>query len=80
MPDLPTIYGGTTYEEQKIEGTIGKTTNNTYMVIGANPNGNKITQGGYFNGLISCIRIYDRALTDEENAVNYLNDRDRYGV
>lgn len=73
--------GRTSYRELSVTGTIGNPINNTYMVLGTNPTGTQIAiQEQCFNGQISSVRIYNRALTDEENAINYLNDRDRYGV
>lgn len=73
--------GATTYQQSQITGTIGKPTRNTYMVLGANPTGSQIdNQNQEFDGTISSVRIYDRALSDEENAVNFLNDRERYQV
>ena len=73
--------GRTSYRELSVTGTIGEPQNNTYMVLGTNPTGTQIaSQEECFSGQISSVRIYNRALTDEENAVNYLNDRDRYGV
>ena len=78
---MRTSNGSTSYQELSIVGTIGKPVNNTYMVLGDNPKGNNIEKNGQtFNGIISSVRIYDRALSDEENAVNYLQDRERYGV
>ena len=71
----------TTYRETEVEGTVGKPTNNTYMVLGVNPTGQQAETGqAYFDGKISSVRIYNRALSDEENLVNYLNDRERYNV
>ena len=72
--------GRTSYRELSVTGTIGKPNNNTYMVLGTNPSGTIGQQEQCFNGQISSVRIYNRALTDEENAVNYLNDKGRYGV
>ena len=69
----------TTYQETAVAGTIGKPTHNTYMVLGANPTGQQVS-GSFYNGEISSVRIYNRALSDEENAVNYLNDRERYNL
>ena len=76
---IRTSSGETNYQELAIEGTIGKPNNSTHIILGANPTGTQ-TQNEYLNGSISSVRIYNRALTDEENAVNYLNDRERYGV
>ncbi len=71
----------TTYQETAVAGTIGNPLNNTYMMLGANPTGNKAEANqAFFDGEISSVRIYNRALSDEENAVNYLNDRERYNL
>ena len=71
----------TTYQAMAVAGTIGKPTNNTYMVLGANPTGSQAESGEqFFDGEISSVRIYNRALSDEENSVNYLNDRERYNL
>ena len=69
--------GRSLYQEEIVEGSIGTTTSNTYIILGANPQGS-IAHGEYFNGGISNVRIYSRALTDKEKAVNYLNDIERY--
>ena len=71
--------GSTTYTETSVSGTIGKPAKNTYLVLGANPVGTQASQD-FFNGEVSSVRVYNRALTDEENAVNFLNDRERYNV
>ena len=70
---------GSTFVKSDVPGTIGKPLNKTYLVLGTNPSG---TQGTaeYYDGEMSSIRIYNRALSDEESAVNLLNDRDRYKV
>ena len=47
------------------------------MILGANPKEQQANRS-YFNGGISNVRIYSRALTDKEKAVNYLNDIERY--
>ena len=71
----------TSYQEKQLPGTIGKTTDNTYMMLGANPIGTKPqSDSTYLKGSIYSIRIYSKALSEEENAVNYLNDRIRYQV
>ncbi len=71
----------TTYQQSSITGTIGKPTNNTYMILGANPRGSGLDpQNQEFDGIINSVRIYDRVLSDEENVVNFLNDRERYQV
>ena len=83
MIKLRTSYGidaSTSYGQNQLSGTIGKTGASTYMAIGTNPYGNTTNNIEFFDGEVSSVRIYNRALTDEENAVNFLNDRDRYNV
>ena len=71
--------GLSSYNEIATTGTIGHTIDNTCMVLGANPKGTQ-AESQYFNGEINSVRIYNRALSDEEKAINYLNDMQRYGV
>ena len=61
------------------EGTIGKTNGYTIMAIGANPK-IKSVDADFFNGTIYAVRIYDRALTDEEVEHNYYLDQIRFNV
>ena len=77
--NMRTSNGNTTYQEIEVEGTIKKPNGNTYIILGANPEG-MIAKDEYYDGKISSVRIYNRALTDEENSVNNLNDRERYNV
>lgn len=65
------------YVSKEITGTIKKPSKNTYIGLGGNMNGN-VAEGEYFNGIIHCTRLYSRALTDEEQSVNFLNDRERF--
>lgn len=65
--------------ELSIEGTIGNPQNNTIMVLGANPDGSNYVSN-WFTGKIYAVRIYNRALTDEEVKQNYELDIQRYGV
>lgn len=65
--------------EYEYKGNIGQTLNNTSMVIGANPYGNE-TEGEYFKGKVYIVRIYNRALTDEEIKINYEIDQYRFGI
>lgn len=53
---------------------------NTYMMIGSNPSGNKSTNYEMFNGKVYSVRIYDRALTDEEIENNYNIDKYRFDI
>ena len=67
------------YQEISKVGNIGYPKNNTYMMLGVNPEGNT-PASSYFNGTIYSVRIYSKALSDEERAVNYANDKERYNV
>lgn len=60
-------------------GTTCYPTNNAYMAVGANPMGSDSVDGGVsFKGNIYAVRIYNRALTDEEVAHNYKIDQKKY--
>ncbi len=63
----------------EIEGTIGTTKYNTIMILGANPGGKRAIDC-WLNGTIYSVRIYNRALTDEEVKSNYFIDQIRYNV
>ena len=69
----------TYYQEVAEIGSIGNPKNNTVMMLGSNPSGNLAT-GPYFNGAIYSARIYSKALSDEERAVNYATDKERYNL
>jgi hypothetical protein len=71
--------GDTFYAQTVLNEPIGKPANNTYIAIGGNPSRNYVN-ADYLEGTVYCARIYNRALTDEEVSVNFLNDRDRYSV
>lgn len=60
-------------------GTITTTQNDTVMMIGANPSGSN-SDGAYFKGNIYCVRVYNRALTDEEIQINYSIDKYRFNI
>lgn len=62
----------------QIEGTIQYPQSNTIMALGTNPSGYS-SYGGFFNGKIYSIRIYNRALTEEEIKNNYNLDKIRFG-
>lgn len=67
------------YRYKDIAGTIATPMDNTYMVLSGNPGG-KTIQDNWFSGTIHSARVYDRALTDEEMSVNFLNDLARYNM
>ena len=62
-----------------LSGPIKSPDNNTIMTVGVNPVGSS-PQASYFDGNIYAVRIYDRALTDEEIARNYQVDKARFGL
>ena len=64
----------TTKEKQ---GNIKYPEENTIMVVGANPYGENVT-GSFLKGKIYSIRIYNRALNNEEIQNNYKIDRARF--
>ena len=59
--------------------TIKSPSGNTPLAVGVNPNGTS-TDGSWFKGQIYSIRLYNRALTDDEIYHNYLVDKERFGV
>ena len=61
----------------QVEGTIGKPTNNTIVMLGSNPNGTSAS-GNYYKGTIYTARIYNKALTESELNKNYNSDSKRY--
>lgn len=63
---------------------IKSPTNNTILILGNNPYNNSIegssTYSKWLNGKVYSVRIYNRALTDEEVAHNYEIDKERFGI
>lgn len=72
-----TFYQNGTKYEIAAAGTITKPQNNTIMMIGANPAGNAVQQE-YFVGKVYAVRIYNRALSEDEVLHNYQVDKRRY--
>lgn len=65
---------------QKSESDKIKTPNNdTKLCIGTNPSSNRGT-ACWLNGKVYSVRVYNRALTDEEVRKNYEIDKIRFGV
>lgn len=71
--------GNAIYNQRNLIGTIGKTQNNTLIMLGVNPSGN-LPIASYYNGIIHSARIYSKALSDEEKAINYATDKERYNL
>ena len=61
------------------EGTIKKPNNSTVLAIGTNPSGSSGAEQ-YVAMKVYSVRIYDRALTDEEIAQNHAVDKTRFGI
>lgn len=58
-------------------GEIKHAASNTALCLGANPSGN-VGTGNWLNGNIYSVRIYNRALTEEEVKINYAIDEERF--
>ena len=58
-------------------GAIVKPGSSTYLAIGANPIGSTVNME-YYNGKIYSVRVYNRALTEEEVLHNYLYDEQNF--
>ncbi len=58
-------------------GTIAKPQENSTMMIGVNPKGSNPAQD-YFVGKVYAVRIYNRALSEDEIMHNYQVDKRRY--
>lgn len=72
-----TFYQNGTKYEIAAAGTITKPQSNTIMTIGANSSGANASQE-YFIGKIYAVRIYNRALSEDEVLHNYQVDKRRY--
>ena len=64
---------------QNVKGVIKKPGLGTLMSIGGEPSGNKAVEW-FFSGKIYSVRIYNRALTDEEIKHNCEVDKNRFNV
>jgi len=63
-----------------VAGSIGEAANNTVFALGGNPTGLNVDTQYMFSGKIYNVRIYNRALTDEEITKNYFIDKQRFGI
>ncbi len=73
------LYTNGNKQELLQEGEIKYPGSNTIMVLGGNPIRNECP-GNYLDGKIYSVRIYDRALSEEEVMNNYEIDKARFGV
>ena len=61
-------------------GSIGYPSNNSLVMLGANPNGSSLDSApSFFNGAIYSVRMYNRVLTEQEVKNNHKVDRLRFG-
>ena len=71
---------GTLYDSSSITGSIGTPGNSTPMAIAANPRGTTTDSNRFFKGNIYSVRIYNKALTQEEIHRNYLYDKQKFNL
>lgn len=69
---------GTMVSSLDVTGTLKNPTNNTVLMIGTNPNGLSPDSSYHYTGKIFAVRIYNRALSDEEIADHYAKDYKRF--
>lgn len=77
---LNTYSSGTIANSLSISGAISAPTGNTLMALGVNPYGSTYDAGTFFKGNIYSVRIYNRALTEEEILHNYNYDKQRFNI
>ena len=65
--------------ESNVVGTIKYPNNNTIIALGTNPKAEN-AKGSFLNGKIYSIRVYNRALTEEEVLNNYKIDKARFNI
>lgn len=69
---------GTLVSSLDATGTIKNPDKNTVLMLGTNPSGSSPESGYYYTGKIFAVRIYNRALSDEEIADHYAKDYMRF--
>lgn len=70
---------GVLQNQSDLSGSLGMPEKNTVMMIGANPCDKNPTEY-YLKGKVYSVRIYNRALSDEEVKQNYTVDKVRFGL
>lgn len=70
---------GVLQNQSDLSGSLGMPEKNTVMMIGANPYDKNPTEY-YLKGKVYSVRIYNRALSDEEVKQNYTVDKVRFGL
>ena len=70
---------GQKLEPLSISGTISAPGSNTYLMLGANPTGQS-APSGFANMKLKNIKLYNRALTEEEVLKNYQVDAGRFNL
>jgi hypothetical protein len=70
---------GVLQNSASLSGSIQYDSNNTRIVIGADDNGGYNSgTGAFHSGKLNQVKIYNRALSSEEIAKNYISQRKRY--
>ena len=64
---------------KEITGELGMTQKATVLALGGNPTGSDVVSDRY-SGYIYSVRVYNRALTQEEVLNNYEIDKIRFGI
>lgn len=70
---------GVLQSQSDLSGSLGMPEKNTVMMIGANPKDKNPTEY-YLRGKVYSVRIYNRALSEEEVKQNYTVDKVRFGL
>ena len=76
---IKSYIDGVLVGNQSLSGTINFNATAPYA-IGADPTAAGITSGNALKGSTFAVRMYDRALTKEEIAQNYVADKDKYDI
>lgn len=70
---------GILQNQSDLSGSLGMPQNDTVMMIGANPGGTSPVSD-FLKGKVYSVRIYNRALSEEEVKQNYTVDKVRFGL
>ena len=70
---------GVLQSQSDLSGSLGMPEKNTVMMIGANPKDKNPTEY-YLRGKVYSVRIYNKALSEEEVKQNYTVDKVRFGL
>lgn len=73
------FYENKTKYQLSWNGTINHAASSTALCLGTNPSGN-VGKTNWLNGNIYSVRIYNRALTEDEVKTNYAIDKIRFNI